>query len=188
MATNFTWSAEAPTAKAAKTKSGKTRGSNPPGARTKNEPPRVVPKPAYREELQGFNYRPATKVAKPDTLELRKAVGQAVIDLGNAHQAYLDAMRRFTELGPLPDSIIGDLPQSMRRHMKLYKTHKPQPVKPPYRVLRTFESESRKGKWYEIREDKLGHILCTCPAFKFGRSFTCKHIGQMDKDNKEAKK
>jgi hypothetical protein len=172
MATNFTWSAEAPSAKAARTKTGKTRGTNPPGARTRHEPPRVVPKPAYREELPGYNYRPANKVAKPDTIELRKAVAQAVIDLGNAHQTYLDAMRAFTELGPLPDSIIADLPSSMRRHMKLYKTHKPQPVKPPYRVLRVVESETHKDRRYEIRENNFGQIYCTCPS----RKQPCKHL------------
>lgn len=169
---NFTWSAEAPKAKAARTHTGKPRGSNPPGARTKNEPQRVKPREQYRDELPGYNYRSLKAVPKEDTIELRRAVGEAVIALGTAHQNYLDAMRRFTELGPLPDSIIGDLPQSMRRHMKLYKTHKPQPVKPPYRVLRVVESETRKDTTYEIRENNFGQIYCTCPS----RKQPCKHL------------
>jgi hypothetical protein len=172
MATNFTWSAEAPTAKAARTKSGKARGSNPPGARTKNEPQRVVKREQYRDELPGMNYRKPKEVAKPDSLELRKAVAQASLDLATAHQNYLDAMRRFGELGPLPDTIIADLPNSIRRHMRLYKTHKPQPVKPPYRVLRSVESDTRKGTWYEIRENNFGQIYCTCPS----RKQPCKHL------------
>ena len=171
------WSTEMPTAKAAKSPSGKPRGSNPPGARTRNEPPRVVKREQYRDEIRGFNYRSLKAVPKPDTIELRRAVGEAVITLGNAHQAYLDAMRAFTELGPLPDSIIGDLPQSMRRHMKLYKTHKPQPVKPPYRVLRVVESETRKNTTYEIRENNFGQIYCTCPS----RKQPCKHLNEDEK-------
>jgi len=177
MATNFTWSAEAPRAKAAKTPSGKTRGSNPPGARTRNEPPRVVPKEPYREELPGFNYRKRTAVPKPDSLELRKAVAQATLDIANAHDAYLKAFKAFEELGPLPDSIIGDLPRTMLRRMKLFKTSKPQPAKPPYRVLRRVESETHSGRIYEIRENNFGQIYCTCPS----RKQPCKHLRPEEK-------
>lgn len=179
MAANFKWSAEAPTAKAAKTPTGKARGSNPPGARTKNEPPRMP----YRDALPGVNYRKPNAVAKPDTIELRRAVAQATLDTTDAYDAFLKTLSDFEALGPLPDAIIEDLPLSMRRHLKLYKTHKPQPTKPPFRVLRSFESETRKGTWYEVREDTMGNIYCQCPGYT--NRHRCRHIGEALEEDKK---
>lgn len=176
MKTTFTFTAAAPVAKAARTKTGKPRGSNPPGARTKNEPPRMP----YREELPGVNFRKPADRPKEDSIELRRQVAQATLDLERDYRFYTESLRAFEALGPLPDGIIQDLPQSIRRHLKLFKTHKPHKIVPPYRVLRTVESDTRKNVTYEIRENTLGDIWCTCPARR-----ACKHLN-LDYEGRKA--
>lgn len=117
MVTNFKWSAEAPTAKPAKTKTDKPRGHNPPGARTRNEPKRIV----YKDPAPMYNYRKPKSVPQADTPELRAKVAAGILQLVETHDAYLAALKAFGELGPLPDGIINDMPTKVRRHMRLYK-------------------------------------------------------------------
>ena len=148
--------------------------------------PRIPAKPRYREDLPGFNYRKPNAVAKPDTIELRRAVAAATLLVNDAHDAFLKTLSDFEALGPLPDAIIEDLPWHASPPQTL-QDHKPQPTKAPYRVLRTFESETRKGKFYEIREDTMGNIYCQCPGYTNHRA--CWHIGQhsLDKKKEEGK-
>jgi hypothetical protein len=118
MAVNFKWSAEAPTAQPAKTKTGKPRGHNPPGARTRNEPKRVIYK-----NLPLPVHRPAGRT-KEDTPELRAKLADAALTLVLTHDAYMDALQAFGDLGPLPLSIVEDMPKNLRLHLRNYRARK----------------------------------------------------------------
>jgi hypothetical protein len=100
-------------------KTGKKRGSNPPGARTRREPPKVP----FREEINDTQYsyvRPNAPVLA-DTPELRATVGDALLDIATAHQMYADAIKRFHDLGQLPVSIMESLPKRQQRYLRIWK-------------------------------------------------------------------
>jgi hypothetical protein len=105
-----------------KSKSAKPRGSNPPGARTKNEPPRIP----WREETFDEQYtyqRPGVHVLE-DTPALRTTVADALLDIALAHSAFHDALVKFHAIGQLPNSIIKDLPMKSKRYLKIYKARR----------------------------------------------------------------
>jgi len=94
------------------------RGSNPPGARTKNEPQRRYFKP---EPEDVYKYRSPKAVPQPDSPELRSKVAHAALVLSDAYYAYIKAMKELEQLGPLPDEILKDLPFKIKRHLKQYE-------------------------------------------------------------------
>jgi hypothetical protein len=92
----------------------KARGYNPPGARTRNEPERVV----WREETPVVYEHPK---AQADTPALRKRVALAALHIDATRNAYLKALTQFQWVGPLPNSIVNDLPLRIRRQVHLPK-------------------------------------------------------------------
>jgi hypothetical protein len=119
MRTAFGFAKGSPVAKDTPKKTGKKRGSNPPGARTRREPPKVP----FREEIDDTQYsyvRPGAPIL-PDTPELRATVGNALLDIATAHQMYADAIKAFHALGQLPVSIMESLPRRQQRYLKIWK-------------------------------------------------------------------
>jgi len=117
--TAFGFAKGSPVAKDTSKKTGKKRGSNPPGARTRNEPPKVP----FREEITDDQYsyvRPGAPVL-PDTPELRATVGDALLEIATAHQMYADAIKKFHALGQLPVAIMDTIPARQRRYLKIWK-------------------------------------------------------------------
>ncbi len=51
-------------------------------------------------------------------------------------------------------------------------------MKPKARLIAKYESRSRPGTLYDVREDEEGSLSCTCPAwiYKAGGRRTCKHV------------
>lgn len=94
------------------------RGSNPPGARTRNEPQRRYYKP---EPEDVYKYRSPKAVPQADTYELRERVAHASLVLNDAYYAYVKALHEFEQLGPLPDEILVDLPFKIKKHLKQYE-------------------------------------------------------------------
>lgn len=152
----------------------KPRRTNPASARTKNEPhvvgcrcPKCPPRPAYLDDMPGMNYRPPTRQAKADSIELRRMVAEATLVLTNAREAYTKALKAFEDLGPLPDSIIGDLSPSIRKQLRVYATSKLEAPEVPWTVIKRVKSASRPGLFHEVREDKLHQLSCTCEGYKY---------------------
>ena len=102
-----------------KAKSAKPRGYNPPGARTRNEPPRVF----TREEIndEPYTYMKPGAVVPPDSIELRRKVADALLDISLAHEAFHNSLKAFHALGQLPEAIIRDMPLKQKRYLKIWK-------------------------------------------------------------------
>ena len=100
-------------------KATKPRGYNPPGARTRKEPPRVM----TREEINDEPYtyiKPGVSVP-PDSIELRRKVADALLDISLAHEAFHNSLKAFHALGQLPAAIIRDMPLKSKRYLKIWK-------------------------------------------------------------------
>lgn len=95
-------------------------GPNPPGARTRHEPKRVV----YKDDESAYQYRSPRLVPVADTPALRAEIQAKSQVLADAHAAYIKALADFNKLGPLPDSVIKDLSLGIKRHMRLYQQTK----------------------------------------------------------------
>jgi len=107
------------TAPSTRKKTGKKRGSNPPGARTRREPPKVP----FRDEIDDTQYsyvRPGAPVLA-DTPELRATVGDALLEIATAHQMYADAIKKFHALGQLPVAIMDTIPKRQQRYLRIWK-------------------------------------------------------------------
>ena len=54
-------------------------------------------------------------------------------------------------------------------------------MKKIYCLVSTFESKSKPGKFYEVKQDQYGNYSCNCPAwtFKKGDQRTCKHVEEV---------
>lgn len=107
-----------------KAKAGKARGSNPPGARTRKEPPRVPQDYPYaREEINDNPYtytKPGVDVP-PDSIELRRKVADALLEISLAHEAFHNALKAFHALGNLPPAITEAMTLRQRRYLKVWK-------------------------------------------------------------------
>ena len=57
--------------------------------------------------------------------------------------------------------------------------------KKQYRLLATFESRSRLGKVYEVKQDETGNLSCNCPAwiYKANGRRTCWHVEKVSNSN-----
>ena len=51
-------------------------------------------------------------------------------------------------------------------------------MKPKPRLIAKYESRSRPGTLYDVREDAAGQLSCSCPAwiYKAGGRRSCKHV------------
>ena len=104
---------------ALRAKKAKARGYNPPGARTRNEPPRVF----TREEIDDNPYtymKPGVPVPA-DSIELRRKVADALLDISLAHEKFHESLKAFHALGQLPAAIIRDMPLKSKRYLKIWK-------------------------------------------------------------------
>ena len=54
-------------------------------------------------------------------------------------------------------------------------------AKKQYTLVATFESNSRPGKFYEVKEDEQGNLSCDCPGWIFARNGrrTCRHVEEV---------
>jgi len=54
-------------------------------------------------------------------------------------------------------------------------------AKKVYKLVATFESRSRPGKVYEVKEDEQGNLSCNCPAwiYKANGRRTCRHVEEV---------
>ena len=54
-------------------------------------------------------------------------------------------------------------------------------AKKVYKLVATFESRSRPGKVYEVKEDEEGNLSCNCPAwiYKANGRRTCRHVEEV---------
>jgi hypothetical protein len=124
MRTPFGFAKGTAEARATPKKTGKKRGSNPPGARTRNEPPKVPEDFPWPREVVSdaqFTYMKPGAPVLEDTPELRSTVGNALLDIATAHQMYADAIKAFHALGQLPLSIMESLPRRQRRYLRIWK-------------------------------------------------------------------
>ncbi len=51
-------------------------------------------------------------------------------------------------------------------------------AKKVYTLVATFESRSKPGKFYEVKEDEQGNLSCNCPAwiYKVNGVRICRHV------------
>ncbi len=54
-------------------------------------------------------------------------------------------------------------------------------TKKQYTSVATFESRSRPGKFYEVKEDEAGNLSCNCPAwiYKANGRRMCRHVEEV---------
>ena len=54
-------------------------------------------------------------------------------------------------------------------------------AKKQYTLVATFESRSRPGNFYEVKEDQQGKLSCNCPAwiYKANGRRTCRHVEEV---------